>query len=109
MGHLSLSKEVLIPLIDRLNKYPIGLYDNEKLREILSLIFDEKEAYVASKFPLTEATINEISSYSKIPEKELKPILDRMADKGLVMDFTCGEEVFYLLLPGFIGLWNLLL
>jgi len=103
MGHLALSKNVLIPLIDRLNKNSIGLVDNVKLREILSLLFDETEAYVASKFPLTEATLDELSTYTKIPKDKLKPILDRMADKGLLMDFPYGDKVFYLLLPGFIG------
>ncbi len=106
MGHITLSKNVLIPLIDRLNKNPIGLVDNEKLREILSLLFDEKEAYVASKFPLTEATIEELSRYTKLPEVELKPILERMAEKGLLMDFPFGDKVYYLLLPGFIGFFE---
>lgn len=103
MGHLSLSKHVLVDLIDRLNKNPIGLVDNEKLREILSLLFDETEAYIAAKFPLTEATFDEISAYTKISHDKLKPILDRMAEKGLLMDFPYGDKVFYLLLPGFIG------
>ncbi|GAB4433375.1 MAG: 4Fe-4S dicluster domain-containing protein [bacterium] len=106
MGHLAHSKQSLVPLIDRLNKNPIGLVDNETLREILSLLFDEKEAYVASKFPLTEATIEELSLCTKIPEKELKPILDRMADKGLLMDFPVGDRTYYLLLPGFIGFFE---
>lgn len=106
MGHITLSKKTLIPLIDRLNKNPIGLVDNEKLREILSLLFDEKEAYVASKFPLTEATIDELSLYTKIPEKELKPILDEMAEKGLLMDLPYRDKVYYLLLPGFIGFFE---
>lgn len=106
MGHIALSKQALIPLIDRLNKNPIGLVDNEKLREILSILFDEREAYVASKFPLTEATIDELSLYTKIPESELKPILDRMADKGLLMDIPYGDKIYYLLLPGFIGFFE---
>ncbi len=106
MGHLSLSKQSLVPLIDRLNRNPIGLVDNEKLREILSILFDEKEAYVASKFPLTEATIDELSRCTKIPEPELKPILDRMADKGLLMDLPFGDKVYYMLLPGFIGFFE---
>lgn len=106
MGHLTISKQNLISLIDRLNKNPIGLVDNEKLREILSLLFTEKEAYVASKFPLTETTIDELSYYTKMPETELKPILDKMADKGLVMDFPFGNKVYYLLLPGFIGFFE---
>ena len=39
MGHLISGKSHLVPLIDRLNRYPVGLVDNEKLREILALLF----------------------------------------------------------------------
>lgn len=59
MGHLLSDKSSLIPLIDRLNRYPIGLVDSAKLREILSLLFSEEEAIVASRFPLHEATSDE--------------------------------------------------
>ena len=61
MGHLVGSKSSLVPLIDRLNKYPVGLPDSEKLREILSLLFAEQEAFVASRFPLEEATLVELA------------------------------------------------
>ncbi|WP_295577966.1 hypothetical protein [uncultured Lamprocystis sp.] len=56
MGHLLSTKSSLVPLIDRLNRYPIGLVDSTKLREILTLLFTEQEAFVASRFPLHEAT-----------------------------------------------------
>ncbi len=65
MGHHLGSKSSIIPLIDRLNKYPIGLVDSDKLREILELLFDEREAYVASRFPLEEATLDELSRLTK--------------------------------------------
>jgi hypothetical protein len=42
-----------------LNKYPVGLPDSEKLREILSLLFAENDAFIASRFPLEEATLEE--------------------------------------------------
>lgn len=106
MGHIVNSKGVYISLIDRLNKNPIGLVDNEKLRKILALLFDEKEAYVASKFPLTEATIDELSLHTKMSSCELKPVLEKMANKGLLMDFPVGNTVYYLLLPGFIGFFE---
>ncbi|GAF85931.1 unnamed protein product, partial [marine sediment metagenome] len=61
MGHLLSSKSSLIPLIDRLNRYPIGLVDSEKLREILTILFTEQEAFIASKFPLEEATLDELA------------------------------------------------
>ena len=60
MGHHLGTKDSLVPLIDRLNKYPIGLVDTAKLREILALLFDEREAFVASSFPLEESTLPEL-------------------------------------------------
>ncbi len=103
MGHIEHAKRSLVPLIDRLNKYPIGLVDNEILREMLSILFTETEAYVASKFPLMEATISELSGSTKMSEEELLPLLNTMADKGIIMDMPYGDDVYYLLMPGVIG------
>lgn len=103
MGHLLGSKSSLVPLIDRLNRYPIGLVDSPRLREILSLLFDEREAAVASCFPLHEATLSELAELTVTPAAQLLPILESMADKGLVMDLPYGEQTYYLLVPGLIG------
>ena len=106
MGHIVNSKSSLIPLIDRLNKYPIGLVDNDILREILSLLFDETEAFVASKFPLEEATLSELCKLTKMSPDELLPVLNSMADKGLIMDLPYGGTTYYLLMPGVIGFFE---
>lgn len=106
MGHHLGSKSSIVPLIDRLNRYPIGLVDSEKLREILSLLFEEREAFVASRFPLEEATLPELARLTKMPEGELLPVLDAMADKGLVMDMPYGGVTYYLLMPGLIGFFE---
>lgn len=106
MGHHLGSKSSIVPLIDRLNKYPIGLVDSSKLREILELLFDEREAFVASRFPLEESTLDELVRLTKIPAGELLPLLEKMADKGLVMDMPYDGEVYYLLLPGLIGFFE---
>ena len=80
MGHLISGKAHLVPLIDRLNRYPIGLVDNEKLREILALLFSEEEASLAARFPLSEATADELSTITGVPVDELLPKLEQMAD-----------------------------
>ncbi len=103
MGHVHNTKSSLVPLIDRLNQYPIGLVDNEKLRELLSLLFSEEEAYVGSRFPLTESTLDEMIKRTGYKQEKLEPILESMADKGLVMDMNYGDSVYYLLMPGVIG------
>ena len=106
MGHHLGSKNSIVPLIDRLNKYPVGLVDNEKLRKILALIFDEQEALVASRFPLEEATLPELVHCTGLAEAELQPLLERMADKGLVMDMPYAGKTYYVLMPGLIGFFE---
>ena len=105
MGHHG-AKENLVPLIDRLNRYPIGLFDNDKLRQILAHLFSDQEAFVASRFPLQEATLGELQRATKIDKEELLPILETMADKGLVMDLQYGKTTYYLLMPGLIGFFE---
>ncbi len=103
MGHLAGSKSALTPLIDRLNRYPIGLVDSARLREILSLLFDDTESFVGSRFPLHEATLDELAERTGLPPEHLQPVLERMADKGLVMDLPFAGTTYYLLVPGLIG------
>jgi len=107
MGHLAGSKSSIVPLIDRLNRYPVGLVDNDKLRQILALLFAEEEAFVASRFPLHEATLEELVRATGLPVAELTALLEGMADKGLVMDLPYGGATYYLLLPGLIGFFEL--
>lgn len=106
MGHLVSGKSHLIPLIDRLNRYPIGLVDNEKLREILALLFSEEEASIAAQFPLSETTAEELSTITGIPLNNLTPKLEQMADKGLVVDTPCGDTTYWMLMPGLIGFFE---
>jgi hypothetical protein len=103
LGHLQSTKSSLVPLIDRLNRYPVGLVDNAKLRETLSLLFDEREAFVASRFPLMEATLEELCAATGMPAAELDGILESMANKGLVIDLPYNGTSYYLLMPGLIG------
>ncbi len=106
MGHIAESKNHLVPLIDRLNRYPIGLVDNEILREILSILFTADEAHVASCFPLEEATLSEMSTATGVDETELQPILESLADKGIITDTPYGGETYYFLMPGVIGFFE---
>ncbi len=106
MGHHLGTKDSLVPLIDRLNKYPIGLVDSAKLREILNLLFEEREAFVASRFPLEEATLTELTRATGMDATELTQVLDTMADKGLVMDMPYAGTTYYLLMPGLIGFFE---
>jgi ferredoxin len=107
MGHIQEKRSGLVPLIDRLNRYPIGLPDSEKLRKILAILFSEDEAYAASRFPLTEATLPELEQATGWPPAKLEKVLEEMCRKGLVIDTDYGGRTYYLLLPGLIGFFEL--
>lgn len=106
MGHIQGTRSSLVPLIDRLNRYPIGLPDTEKLRKILAILFSEDEAFVASRFPLTEATLRELQRATSWPPDRLEKTLETMAEKGLVMDTNYGGRTYYMLMPGLIGFFE---
>jgi len=106
MGHHHDGKNGLVPLIDRLNRYPIGLPDSDTLRRILAILFSEDEAYVASRFPLEEATLPELEKATGWDRQRLAPVLEAMADKGLIMDLQYGRRTYYLLMPGLIGFFE---
>jgi ferredoxin len=106
MGHHFGTRDTIVPLIDRLNRYPIGLPDSNQLRQILAILFSEDEAFVASRFPLQEASLSELIRVTGFDEHVLVEILEKMADKGLVMDLSYNGKVYYLLLPGLIGFFE---
>ncbi len=107
MGHQIDAKGGIVPLIDRLNRYPIGLPDSETLRQILALLFSEDEAFVASRFPLQEASLRELERATGYERQRLEPLLESMADKGLVMDLSYHGRQYFLLMPGLIGFFEL--
>ncbi len=106
MGHHSNTRDTIVPLIDRLNRYPIGLPDSNQLRQILEILFSEDEAFVASRFPLREASLSELIRATGFEKHALVEVLEKMADKGLVMDLPYNGKIYYLLLPGLIGFFE---
>lgn len=106
MGHHLEGKSSIVPLVDRLNRYPIGLPDSDTLRQILEILFSEEEAFVASKFPLQEASLKELMRATGWQEEKLEQVLEKMADKGLVMDLVYKKRTYYLLMPGLIGFFE---
>ena len=51
MGHLGQKEDILKQLQKRLHQNPVGLPEHASVYEILSILFNEKEAKVGSKFP----------------------------------------------------------
>ena len=79
---MELNQKNLVKLIDRLNKYPVGLPDSPEIREFLSIFLTADEIEIASKFPLHEVSAQELANKVHWPLEKTEKILDQMAEKG---------------------------
>lgn len=108
MGHLSpAGRASLLPLVERLNRMPMGLPPTDDLYQILELLFTSQEAAVVARLPVEEVTLAEASRRCGLPASELEPILESLASKGLVMDLKIDGRAYYLALPGLIGFFEI--
>jgi ferredoxin len=99
-----IDQKVLVKLIDRLNRYPIGLPDAPEIREFLSIFLTEDEAYIGSLFPLREATARELAKKTGWNVQKTEEVLNGMAEKGAVIDFyLTDKDQYWLLTPSIIG------
>jgi ferredoxin len=114
MGHLGHLKEEYRDLVRRLAAGPVSLPepDDEKarqgFREILEIMYTPEEAALASRMPVAPSDLATLSAKLGIPEGELRPKLDAMCDKGVVMDLVSRRsgKTRYLLSPPVVGFFE---
>lgn len=108
MGHHSDIKLPYQKLQERLDKYPIGAPKSKELYEILKILYTTEEVEIASLMPMKPATLKEISQRCKKDKKTLTEMLDKMADRGLVVDFENKKlsEKVYFLAPTIVGFFE---
>lgn len=108
MGHLSHSKDELVyhALAERLNREPVGIRINETMMELLRRLYTESEALVGSHFPVVPIQLDKIAAITGMSGDDLMPILESMAQKGLVIDLPRRDTVYYSLAPIMIGFFE---
>jgi ferredoxin len=114
MGHLGHLKEEYRELVGRLAANPVALPEptdqraREAFREILEIMYTPEEAALASKLPIAPATLHVIAHRTGLSEEALKPRLDAMCDKGVVVDLVSRRtgETRYLLSPPVVGFFE---
>lgn len=94
-------------LMRRMDEFPAGAMPSENLLGILRLIFDEEEAKLAIDLPSALEDLRSIAARLGRDEEELEAILERMADKGLVLAREKGAGKHYCLLPLVPGIFEM--
>ena len=106
MGHIHNGRGVYGRLQKRLDRFPIGAPPAPALYEILRMLYTEEEAEVGARMPIRFTDLKGIAKRTGKSPEALRPILHRMADKGLVMDFEHKGKFTYILSPTVIGFFE---
>jgi len=106
VGHVHNGKGVYGRLQKRLDRFPIGAPPAKALYEILKRLYTEEEAEVGARMPIRFTDLEGIARRTRKSPDELRPILLRMADKGLVMDFEHKGKLTYILSPTVLGFFE---
>ncbi len=106
MGHIHNRHGAYGRLQMRLDRYPIGAPPADALFEILKRLYTEEEAEIGSRMPIWFSGIEDIARRTGRSPAVLLPLLERMADKGLVMDFEHNGKTQYLLSPTLLGFFE---
>jgi Na+-translocating ferredoxin:NAD+ oxidoreductase RNF subunit RnfB len=106
MGHIRNGHGVYGRLQKRLDRFPIGAPPGPALYEILKRLYTEEEAEIACRMPIRFTGIAGIARRTRKNPVALLPVLERMAEKGLVMDFEFKGEVQYILSPTLFGFFE---
>lgn len=104
MGHIT--SKSFKNLQARLDKNAQGVPESEVLQEILKILFTDEEAVAVSKLPIRFFDIKEASKKFKKTEVETEKILNRLADKGILLDVENENQRAFVLAPAMAGFFE---
>ena len=90
-------------LVDRLNKFPLGVVESDTLYEILKTLVTEKEALMLSVLPLRPFTAAKAAKLWKLKINEARIILNDFCDKTMLVDIETTGEPEYIIPPPMAG------
>ena len=105
MAHLT-ARQGYEQLVQRLNRAPQGAPPSQLLFEILALLFSEKEAELVARLPILPFTADKAAKAWGIGVPEAEGLLQRLADKGLLVDIRIKGSMEYVLPPPMAGFFE---
>lgn len=114
MGHLGQLSPEHKRLLKRLNAASLGLpepkdgYARTGWQEILEILYSEEDAKLAARIPVLPTSLEGMARQLGVSVDELKPKLDALCDKGVVVDLVHPDtgDVRYMLSPPVIGFFE---
>jgi ferredoxin len=105
MAHHTL-KSGYAALTERLNRFPQGATPSELLEKILGILFTEREAALVALLPIKPFTAEKAAAIWKTSLTEARKILERLADRALLLDMEEEGGTQYVLPPPMAGFFE---
>jgi len=105
MGH-RVGKDLYRELHRKIDGLSMRAPWNETFHAIIKELYSEEEADVIVKMPYGLSTLKRIALLSGKDEKILFEVLNRLANKGLVIDIFHGDTAYYMPSPMVIGIFE---
>lgn len=93
-------------LVQRLNRFPQGAPPSELLFKILSMLFSEQEASLVSLMPIKPFTAEKAARIWKMKLVDAQKVLDKLAERAILIDFEQKAETWYVLPPPMAGFFE---
>jgi ferredoxin len=90
----------------RLNRFPQGAPPSNLLFKILGMLFNEKEAQLVALLPIRPFTVRRAAKVWKMGTPAAQRVLDKLAQRALLVDIENGGESFYVLPPPMAGFFE---
>lgn len=105
MGHI-VAKDIYGPLGEKIDSLSVRTPQTEAFHAMLRQLYSTEEAELIVAMPFGLSTLGRIARISGRSEDKIKPILERLCDKGLVVDLDLGGKYRYMPAPFVIGIFE---
>jgi ferredoxin len=105
MGHIA-SKDIFRKLGHRLDQAPVRTPWTPVFRELVEALYSRPEAELVSRMPYRPSTLPRIARMLGESEDTLRPMIDELCSKGLVIDIWDGKQYQYMVSPIVIGFFE---
>jgi ferredoxin len=105
MSH-NTARESYRKLTERLNRFPQGAPPSDMLYQILQVLFSSEEAELLALLPIKPFTVKNAAEIWKKTEAETENILDKLADRGMLLDVHVHRERAFVMPPPMAGFFE---
>ena len=105
MGHIA-AKDIYRKLGKRLDQAPVRTPWTPVFRELVESLYSRPEAELVSRMPFRPSSLPRIARMLGEPEAALRPMIEGLCSKGLVLDIWDGRQYLYMVSPIVIGFFE---